>query len=122
MEKIPQNQTDVPVAEAKAEELKLEWGLELGRMSWIDAQKEITKLNKKLEKGEKLWRLPTKDELLAEFERTDSVDFKHSHYWSSSDDSLYGYSNDNAWNIRMSDGDAHYESKEFSEGLVRCVR
>jgi hypothetical protein len=59
---------DVPVAEVKAEGQKLEWGPELGRMSWYDAKNKIAELNAVLSEGDKSWRLPTKVELIAEFE------------------------------------------------------
>ena len=42
--------------------LSFEWGPELGDMSWSDAQEKIAELNKTLKEGEKLWRLPTKEE------------------------------------------------------------
>ena len=44
----PQSTQDVPVAEAKAEGQKLEWGPDLGQMSWNDAQEKIAELNAKL--------------------------------------------------------------------------
>lgn len=60
---------DVPVAEAKAEGQGLEWGPDLGRMSWYDVQTKIAELNASLAEGEKSWRLPTKYELVAEFDK-----------------------------------------------------
>ena len=77
---------DVPVAEAKAEGQKMEWGPELdGRMSLDDAEKKIYALNTKLAKGEMRWRLPTRYELVSEFKKTNSTPagFKPNYYWSS---------------------------------------
>ena len=95
MEKIPQNQTDVPVAEAKAEEYKIEWGLELGDMSWNDAQARIVELNTRLTEEEKQWRLPTRDELLAKFKETNSTPagFESEYYWSGTTSNQFDYAN-----------------------------
>ena len=70
----------IPTPEAS----KLEWGPELGQISWDDAQEKIVELNAKLAEGEKPWRLPTKDELVAEFEKTGStpIGFQSGSYWS----------------------------------------
>lgn len=48
---------------------KLEWGQELGNISWNDAQEKIEELNSNLKEGEKEWRLPTAGELFREFEK-----------------------------------------------------
>ena len=65
----------------------LEWGIELGQMSWDEAQAKITELNAKLEKGEKPWRLPSMEELggIAEQLEEHEVSGFNSHtpYWSS---------------------------------------
>lgn len=60
---------DVPEAEAKAEGQKLEWGPFLGEMCLFSALDKIVKLNKDLTKG-KQWKMPTRDELVAEFNKT----------------------------------------------------
>jgi hypothetical protein len=65
------------------ESSKLEWGPDLGEMSWDDAQTKIAELNKGLAEGEKPWRLPTKDELVARFEKTNSTPTDEKYYWSS---------------------------------------
>jgi len=79
MEKQPKPTTDVPVAEAKAEGQKLEWGPDLGEMSWNDTQERIKQLNTNLAEGEKLWRLPTHEELLKACEGPhDMRDFRSS--------------------------------------------
>lgn len=57
-EKQPENIEVVP---------KLEWGPELGKISPDAAQTKIDELNSALEEGEKTWRLPTDDELLAKY-------------------------------------------------------
>jgi hypothetical protein len=63
---------------------KLEWGIDLGRISWNDAQAKIAELNKNLAEEEKLWRLPTRYELVAEFKKTGSTPagFEDRYYWS----------------------------------------
>jgi len=63
----------------------LEWGLDLGLMSWNDAQVKIVELNKGLAEEGKPWRLPTIDELLTEFNKTGSTsnDFLGDFYWAS---------------------------------------
>ena len=53
---------DVPEAETKVEGQKLEWGPELGKMSWGQAKMELLNLNVVLTPGSKLWRLPTRAE------------------------------------------------------------
>ena len=70
----------------------LEWGPELGRMSYKDALVKITELNLKLRKGESLWRLPTADELMAAFSKASgfshplNAGFKGDNYWSRTSD------------------------------------
>ncbi len=66
------------------EESKLEWGPELGRMSLDDAQAKIVELNARLVEGEKPWRLPTAEELEAEFNKTGKTPagFESDYYWS----------------------------------------
>jgi hypothetical protein len=44
------------------EGLSLEWGPELGKMSWYKAQEKVVELNKTLKEGEKSWRLPTRQD------------------------------------------------------------
>jgi hypothetical protein len=52
---------------------KLEWGPELGQMSWGSTLIKIEEINKSLAKGETPWRLPTIDELLLEFKKNNSA-------------------------------------------------
>jgi len=123
MEKLPQNQTDIPVAEAKAEGQKLEWGTDLGRMSLSMARDEIYEINMGLKSGEKKWRLPTKDELVTEFNKIRSTPpgFQSGYYWSSTtdpNDPGYKY-----YDVDMGDGfgeGSNYESIEANR--VRLVR
>ena len=125
MEKIPQNQTDVPVAETKAEELKLEWGPELGNMTWNGCVNVIDMLNKSLSKGVKPWRLPTKDELIAEYKKTNSTPagFQSDYYWSSDTYPNSGNGND-AYIVGMKKGDAgpYGKGRELHHIYCRCVR
>lgn len=67
---------------------KLEWGVELGKMSWDSAQAKIKELNAKLPKGsEKRWKLPTKDQLMDEFSKNpDPKGFKGDRYWTGQQD------------------------------------
>jgi hypothetical protein len=123
MEEIPQNQKDVSVAETKAEELKLEWGPELGEMSWSDAQSKITELNSKLTEGEKTWRLPTNDELIAEFKKTGSTPdgFQGDNFWSSTSGNTIVST---IYSVNMGNGEMRLDD-QFRSGslnLVRCVR
>ena len=103
------------------ESSKLEWGPELGPMSWYDAQKKIIKLNKSLPEGEKPWRLPTENELVAEFNKTGETPngFKKDCYWSVLPH-LDG-SNDGT-NVNMGYGHASDYNTDSSGYLVRCVR
>lgn len=103
------------------ESSKLEWGPELGQMSWNNAQTKIDNLNKKLGKGEKPWRLPTKDELVAEFSKTDSTPagFQSGCYWSGT--THPGYS-DGAYIVLMYNGNVDDGNKGFPNVRVRCVR
>ena len=74
---------DVPEAEVKAEGQKLEWGPELGGMSWDDAWKKVVELNNGLLEREKKWRVPFSSELVAEFRKNNStpVGFSPVNYW-----------------------------------------
>jgi len=122
MEKISQNQIDVPMSGVEnVEALKLEWGPELGKMNWNDAQVKIKELNSKLAEGEKPWRLPTRKELIAALEKIDSTSTgftKGMFYWPSAevdgDVAYFGYG---------SGGNVHYnDDYVINEHLVRCVR
>jgi hypothetical protein len=74
----------IPTPDAENIEVsKLEWGPELGKMLYDDGQAKIAELNTKLTEGEKAWRLPTKDELVARFEKTNSTPTDEKYYWSS---------------------------------------
>ena len=66
------------------EKPKLEWGPDLGQMSWNEAQVKIAELNANLAEGEKPWRLPTVEELETEFKKTNSTPFgfRPDAYWS----------------------------------------
>ena len=103
------------------ESSKLEWGPELGPMSWYDAQKKIIKLNKSLPEGEKPWRLPTKDELRAEFKKNGSTPtgFQEQSYWSST---THPNGPDFAYEVRMYDGNTPCCDKDALSIHVRCVR
>ena len=74
-EKTPENIEATP---------KLEWGPDLGSVFLSKAQTEIQKLNASLDEGEKPWRLPTKDELVAEYKKIDNtpIGFQRNYYWS----------------------------------------
>ena len=74
---------DVPVAEAKAEGQNLKWGVMVGQMLPVELEKYIKLQNDGLEGGAKLWRLPTKDEFITEYMKTETTvtdDFMNS-YW-----------------------------------------
>ena len=53
---------DVSETETKAEGQKLEWGPELGKMTWKEAKIKLLNLNVVLTPGSKLWRFPTRAE------------------------------------------------------------
>ncbi|MEI6191447.1 MAG: DUF1566 domain-containing protein [bacterium] len=116
---------DVPVAEAKAEGQKLEWGPDLGRMSWNEVQVKITDLNSKLAEGEKNWRLPTRDELcnmFDMFDKTGSTPAGFSPrgvYWS---DTVDPVSPDFAYSVRPAGGYVYNDGTVTPSFLVRCVR
>lgn len=79
----PQVNSDVAAAEAKAEGQKLEWGPEIGIFDFREATDEIKKLNDSLSETENKWRLPTSEELLAEFENM-NTSFEPDYYLSGS--------------------------------------
>jgi len=115
---IPQTPTDVPTPNAEnIESSKLEWGPELGQMSWNDAQEKITELNAKLAEGEKPWRLPTKDELETKFKKggPSITGFQKDFYWSNSDDGRW------AWAF-LSDGGLGTSDEKSEIFSVRAVR
>jgi DNA-binding beta-propeller fold protein YncE len=64
---------------------KLEWGPEPVQMDYAEAQVKVLELNAGLNEGEKLWRLPTTDELVAVFNNKTLISdgFKGGYYWSS---------------------------------------
>lgn len=119
----PEVTTDVPAAEAKSEGQKLEWGPELGRMSWDDAQVKITELNASLTGGEKQWRLPTVNELVGEFKKTNSTpagfEIYNGYYWSNNKD--LGEDSGNRYSVFMCNGTFDYATKD-GLNLVRLVR
>lgn len=72
-------------ARENVEASKIEWGPELGQMSWYDAHNEIIRLNNSdHEKRRLYWRLPTVMELREKFTKTDPVSegFSPGDYWS----------------------------------------
>jgi len=104
---------------------KLEWGqeLRLGYKSWEGAQEKIAELNAKLAQGEKLWRLPTKEELVAEFKKNHSTPagFQENYYVASIDEEDPHYP-DVTWRVSMRDGHVDYYGKDDQEANVRLVR
>ncbi len=114
---------DVSEAEAKAEGQKLEWGPDLDEMNWNDAQEKIKELNSKLSEGEKPWRLPTKDELVAEFKKTGSIPAGFQGYWYwSINTSLV--TQDDAYVVHMGLGevDSSIKANSFIQTHCRLVR
>lgn len=125
---------DAPVAETKAEGPKLEWGETApDKMTWYDAQKWCH------EQGEG-WRLPTKSELKAEFEKTNStpIGFLKELYWSETEaeadtSEVFCVNMDSGWPVHYSktstpiiggyeparEGIKYRKPPEFN---VRCVR
>ncbi len=99
---------------------KLEWGPEFDLVDWNKAQEKIVEFNAGLAEGEKPWRLPTKDELLAEFHKTDSTPngFKSSGYYSSTE---YPTQHDAVYSVHMYDGSLMSTSKT-SVLHIRLVR
>ena len=90
----------------------LEWGPNEGNMTW-DAAMELAEL-----KGNG-WRLPTVQELVAQFDYDNgkpAPGFRHAWYWSSSPLGD-GY----AWSVDFGSGIVG-SSHRYSEGGVRCVR
>ena len=94
-------------------------------MSWYNAQAEIEELNKSLNKGliksEEPWRLPTEDELLAEFNKAGKTPagFERDCYWSgTTHPGLPG----SAYFINMGRGNVDIDYKRNPNFLARCVR
>jgi formylglycine-generating enzyme required for sulfatase activity len=80
-EKAPENIEATP---------KIEWGPDLGLMSWNDTQEKVAELNANLSEGEKAWRLPTSTELRKalsdQFRDEKRNDFREStYYWCDSE-------------------------------------
>jgi len=100
-----------------------EWGPDLGRMDWNKANTKIDKMNEKLKEGEKKWRLPTRDELQDELNKTDSkVSFKRGqfdYYWASNTNP---HSRCFAYLVTAMTNDIVMEDKENDNPRVRCVR
>lgn len=120
--------------------ISFEWGPELGKMKWDEAQKKIESFNKTLKEGEKPWRLPTKEELLevikpfTEFKKKGATqkeldkilkEIRQKHnlrpvgYWSST---THADNSDSAWFVGMYYGNVYYDNKGSDDILVRCVR
>ena len=118
----PKINNDVPTPDIEnVESLKLEWGPDLGIITWDDAQEKIAELNSKLTEGEKPWRLPTTNELVAQFKETGLAinNFEFGPYWSSITDP------DSSWNsdvVNMGNGLRGNYSKNYTETRARCVR
>jgi hypothetical protein len=115
-------------ARESTEGQKLEWGPELDRevmgWNWNRAVYQIEELNASLTKGEKPWRLPTKDELVAEFNKTGSTPDgfnKRYCYWSGTTSPI---NPDGAFKVDMSDGSVKGGNKAApdSDIIARCVR
>jgi hypothetical protein len=124
---IPQapqdDKKDVPVAEAKAEGRKLEWGKAFDSKTsyvmhgWIE---DVNRESKILEPGKKPWKLPTVDELVSEFKKTGSRPdgFNGGIYWSS--DGNYN----EVFGVDMDDGSTGWVMSRGndSQGQWRLVR
>ena len=115
-------------ARENIEKSPLEWGSDLGFMSWDDAQIKIAELNVNLTEGENKWRLPTKDELLDEFNKTGSIPsgFKPTVYMSIYRDPLSLKNKKTVLStevcgVSMFYGDVIYNGRSVSF-LVRLVR
>ena len=101
---------------------KLEWGPELGEMSWDDAQDKLVELNGRL-KGKKPWRLPTIKELEKgmgeQFHWKKKLGFKSDiSYWSSS-----GLNDSYIWFSVYTNGSLDsFNTTRDQKKLIRCVR
>ncbi|MFA7252757.1 MAG: DUF1566 domain-containing protein [Candidatus Paceibacterota bacterium] len=119
LDKAPQNES--------VEGPKLEWGADLGQMSWNDALKKITELNATLPEGEKPWRLPTEKELCDEFDydefrktrSSSAVGFQDNYYWS---DSLTPTNPFLVPILHMGNGVADYGGTGYANACARLVR
>jgi len=100
---------------------KLEWGPELGQMSWDKAIKEIEQLNNNLKDGEKPWRLPTTKELLDESKKNvlNRTSFLGDNYWSAD---IPGRSKDYACFVTFFESTDSCDEKKYTDYYVRCVR
>ena len=83
---------DIPTPGAESVEAsELEWGPELpltyDKAYWKDTIHTIDILNKNLKLGEKPWRLPSRDELITEFNKTAKTPSNfNGDYWSETTD------------------------------------
>jgi len=117
----PQIPTDIPIYNLEnIESLGLEWGPLLEFLSWYQVEDKIAELNKKLEKGEKPWRFPTKKELVHEFEnhRVFSVNDYSSYLSSTLDDVIRG----EVYCVHMNDGFAVGVDRNNKGLRTRLVR
>jgi hypothetical protein len=127
IETTPQDdKIDVPTPNAEnIESSKLEWGADLGEMSWYTGEEEIAKLNGNLSEEEKKWRFPTVEELQAEFKKTNSkpAGFESENYWSGATDpdDSNGVGSD-AYIVVMYKGDLISGVKSNEDARVRPVR
>ena len=120
---------DVPVAEAKAEGQKLEWRREwLLLKPWLEVQQEIVELNSKLTEGEKPWRFPTVDELLAYFNSEGKIVLNDNHRYLYPNDTqdLWATSSledpDFAFYVSMTTGRVAYDHKSKPTAMGIFVR
>ena len=113
---------DQPIADENIESSKLEWGPELGQMSWDNAQTKIAELNSGLAEGEKPWRLPTADEFKVEHGKNDSIVFQKGHYLTSIQHPKYNYGVMVFYPYSGDNGDIANGYKEDPEHYIRCVR
>ena len=117
IEKTPENIEAVP---------KLEWGQKIGPISQYTGIDEITKLNESLPEGEKKWRLPTIEELVAEFKKTGSTPtgfqgelYEGEFYWSGTTHPSFS---DHAYLVYMGNGSVYHFNKDDADYYVRPVR
>lgn len=105
---------EVPVAEAKAEGQNLEWGQDFAPMTFIDVEEKLKELNDNLLEGERVWRLPTKDELVSLRDAKAPNVF----YWSGD----HGDSGGTYICVNLHSGETNHGDTIFSEHNVRFVR
>jgi hypothetical protein len=115
--------SDKPAAEAKAEGHKLEWKTNFYdkfEMTWYGVEEKIADLNEDLKEGERPWRLPTKDELIAKFNETGSCPegFYLKFYWSGDVDSI---THEDAYCVSMANGRVNTSDMNNHEVRFVCL-